>query len=177
MSSALPNARIAFMVALDFNYSQQDCLRAWRRHFKERMKLPLDLVGVAVLAVFGCWQWWLDGPSGLSIAALTLAAVFALIIMSALYLVPLMVYRRDEKLKRSYHLRFGEDAIEFSTDNLDSRLGWELYTNVLIDRHSYLLYYGNVQFTIIPAHALRDDESRREFEQLLQKKIQNIVRR
>lgn len=71
----------------------------------------------------------------------------------------------------NYHLLFAEDGIKFTTDNLDSRLGWQLYTNVLIDRHSYLLYHGNAQFTIIPKHALRDDESRREFEQLLEKNI------
>lgn len=100
-----------------------------------------------------------------------------MIIISALYVVPQLAYSRDEKLKWPYHLRFAEDGIEFRTDNLDSRLGWLLYTNVLIDHHSYLLYQGNAQFTIIPKHALPDDESRREFEQLLEKKIRTIVRR
>lgn len=113
----------------------------------------------------------------MSIAAFALAGTLALIIISALYVVPQLAYSRDEKLKRPYHLRFAEDGIEFRTDNLDSRLGWLLYTNVLIDHHSYLLYHGNAQFTIIPKHALPDDESRREFEQLLEKKIRTIVRR
>lgn len=80
-----------------------------------------------------------------------------MIIISALYVVPQLAYSRDEKLKWPYHLRFAEDGIEFRTDNLDSRLGWLLYTNVLIDHHSYLLYQGNAQFTIIPKHALPDD--------------------
>lgn len=165
------------MPALDFTYSRQDCLRAWRRHFKEKMKLPLDLLAAAVLAAFGSWQWWLEGPSVLSIAAIALAATLALIVVAALYVVPAMAYRRDEKLKRPYHLRFGEDEIEFRTDSLTSRLGWQLYTNALIDDHSYLLYYGNAQFTIIPKRTIPDIESQREFEQLLEKKIHAIIRR
>jgi hypothetical protein len=165
------------MVALDFNYSQQDCARAWRRHFREKMKLELDLIAVGVLAAIGCWQWRADGPTWQSVGALALAVALALIILSALCFAPLIAYSRDEKLKRPYHLRLAEDGIEFRTDNLDSRLGWQVYSSVLIDRHSYLLYYGSAQFTIVPKHALGDDESRREFEQLLRTKIQTIVQR
>jgi hypothetical protein len=73
------------MVTLDSNCSQQDCLRAWRRHFKERTRLPLDLVAVAVLAAFGARQWLVDGASALSVAALALAGTLALITVRPLY--------------------------------------------------------------------------------------------
>ena len=165
------------MVAVNFTYSKQDCLRAWRRHLKERLNLPLDLAVIAIVAAFGIWQWRVDGPTVLSVAALGLACVLGLLIASALYFVPLMAYRRDAKLKRPYHLRFSEDGIEFETDNLSSQLGWQMYTNVLIDRHSYLLYYGKAQFTIVPKHVLPDDRGRSKFEHLLQMKIPAVIRR
>lgn len=122
------------MVALDFNYSKQDCLRAWRRHFKERMNLPLDLVAIAVVSAFGAWQWSVDGPSALLLGAFALAGTLALIVTSALYFVPQMAYRRDEKLRRPYHLIFAEDGIEFTTDNLNSRLGWQPRARAVYDR-------------------------------------------
>ena len=86
-----------------------------------------------------------------------------------------MAYHGDEKLKRPYQLRFSEDGIEFKTENLSSQLGWQMYTNVLIDRNSYLLYHGKRQFTIIPKHVLPDDRSRIEFEQLIQMKIPAVI--
>jgi hypothetical protein len=165
------------MVALNFHYSKQDCLRAWRRHFRERMNLPLDIVAVAVVAAIGVWQWSVDGPSVLSVGAVALAGTLALIIAFALYIGPQVAYQRDEKLKRPYRLLFAEDEIKFTTDNLDSKLGWQIYTSVLIDQYSYLLYHGKAQFTIIPKNAFKDDDSRREFEQLLKNKIRTIVQR
>jgi YcxB-like protein len=165
------------VIALDFTYTQQDCLRAWRRHFREMMKLRLDFLAAAGLAALGLWQWRAEGLSAWSIVALCSAAALALIILSALYFVPLMAYRRDDKLRRPYHLRFGEDGIEFRTDNLDSRIGWELYNRVLIDGYSYLLYHGKAQFAIVPKHVLQDDATSQRFERLLESKIKTVVRR
>ncbi len=165
------------MVTVDFTYSQQDCLRAWRRHFRERMNLPLDIGVGAVLAAIGLWQWWTQGLRGLSLAALGSAAALALLVLSALYFVPLIAYRRNAKLKQPYHLRFAEEGIEFRTDNIESRLGWELYSRALIDHHSYLLYHGKAEFTIIPKRVLPDEESRRRFERLIESKVQAIIRR
>lgn len=164
------------MIALDFTYSQQDCLRAWRLHFKEKLNLPLDFAAIAVLVVLGLWQWRAEGPTVLVVAALASAGALGLLIAAAVYFVPLMAYRRDEKRKRPYHLCFSEDGIEFKTDNLSSQLGWQMYTNALVDRNSYLLYYGKEQFTIIPKHVLPGDRHR-EFDELVQAKIPAVIRR
>ena len=143
----------------------------------EKLNLPLDVLAVTVVAGWGLWQWWAEGLSAWPITALCLAATLALIILSALYFVPAMAYRRDEKLRRPYHLKFTDDGIVFRTDNIDSRLGWEIYNSVLVDRYSYLLYHGKAQFTIVPKHVLPDDGSGQRFERLLESKIKSVVRR
>src|SRR6266542_4316266 len=135
------------MVVLDFNYTQQDCLRAWRRHYLEKLNIPLDLVGMVLLAGFGLLQWHANGPVLASVVPLVLSGSLALIIGMALIAIPQLVYQRSQKLKQAYHLTFSEDGIEFTTDSLESRLDWRIYDRLLIDRYSYLLYHGRDEFT------------------------------
>jgi hypothetical protein len=110
------------MVVLDFTYTQQDCLRAWRRHYLEKLNIPLDLVGMALLAGFGLLKWHANGLVMASVVPLLLGGSLALIVGMALFAIPHPVYRRSQKLKQAYHLKFSEDGIEFNTDSLESRL-------------------------------------------------------
>lgn len=71
------------VVTLDLTCSEQDCVRAWRRHFKERLNLPLDLAMIAVVAAFGLWTWWIDGATVLSVIAFGLAGALGVLIASA----------------------------------------------------------------------------------------------
>lgn len=168
---------MAVMIALDFTYSQEDCLRAWRLHLKERMNLPLDIAAISIAAAFGAWQWWAHGPTALSLTLLGLAGVMALVLTLSLHFVPRMAYRNQEKLKQPYHIGFSDAGIEFRTNNVSSQLSWEVYTKALVDRNSYLLYYGKGQFSIVPKHLFPDERSLAAFEDLIQMKIPDIVRR
>src|SRR6266567_2841709 len=99
------------MVVLDFNYTQQDCLRAWRRHYLERLNIPLDMAAMALLAGFGLLQWHANGLVIASVFPLVLSGSLALIVGMALFAIPQLVYRRSQKLKQAYHLNFSEDGI------------------------------------------------------------------
>jgi len=47
----------------------------------------------------------------------------------------------------------------------------------LIDAHSYILYYGSRQFTVVPKRVFQSVEQQQAFEQLLTQHVSQIVRR
>ena len=87
------------MVVLDFNYTPKDCLRAWRRHYLEKLNIPLDLFAIALLAGIGLLQWRANGLVITSVVPLVLSGSLALIVGMALFAIPQLVYRRSQKLK------------------------------------------------------------------------------
>ena len=52
-----------------------------------------------------------------------------------------------------------------------------MYSRALVDPHSYLLYYGSRQFTVIPRRVFQSADQQQAFEQLLTQHISKIVRR
>jgi hypothetical protein len=51
-----------------------------------------------------------------------------------------------------------------------------MYSRVLIDGHSYVLYYGSNQFTVVPKRVFRNVAEQQVFEELLTEHVSAIVR-
>ena len=51
-----------------------------------------------------------------------------------------------------------------------------MYSRALVDAHSYLLYYGSRQFTVIPKRVFEGAEQQQASEQLLSQHISQILR-
>jgi len=75
--------------------------------------------------------------------------------------------RSEAKFRDDYSLTFSQSGIHFSTAHIDSQLPWSMYSRALIDEHSYVLYYGSRQFTVIPKRVFQNPEQQQIFEQLL----------
>jgi hypothetical protein len=139
--------------------------------------LPLDLFAIIAATAFGLFQWYDSGFGLAALVSLAASAALAIIVVLALFVIPHLAYRKRDKLKQPYHLQFSEEAIEFSTRSIESRLQWHLYGRVIIDRHSYLLYHGKDEFTIVPQRVFVNPEDRQTFERLLDRKVKTVVRR
>jgi hypothetical protein len=90
-------------------------MRAWRRHFREKPNVPLDLAAIVAVAALGPYQWHAGGFGPAALCPHVLSAALASIIALALFALPHLAYRKNEKLNQAYHLQFSEDAIEFRT--------------------------------------------------------------
>lgn len=162
---------------LTFRYTQTDYVRALRAHYATRLNLPLDLAVVAAGAGIGAYLWQTAGLHWYSALPIVASAVLGLMLLAAFLVIPPLAYRREPKLHEEYSLTFTPDEIHFRTRNIDSHLEWQLYTRALITAHSYVLYHGSRQFSVIPKRVFRSDQQRHAFEELLTAKISQIVRR
>lgn len=141
------------------------------------LRLLLDVSFAVVLAGIGAYLWRSSNLHWLGVACVVVSICFALLLVIAFTVIPLLVFRREPKFSDDYTLTFSPEGIHFRTANIDSQLQWGTYSRVLIDAHSYLLYYGSRQFTVIPKRVFQSIEQQQEFEQLLVRHISEIVRR
>ena len=161
-------------VNLSFRYAEYDYVRAMRAHYASRLRLPLDIAVVVVVAGIAAYEWR-SGSQGLGIALLCLSGIFALMLVAAFAIIPKITFRSQPKFRDDYLLTFSPQGIGFRTAHINSDLQWSLYTHALVDAHSYILYYGSKQFTVIPKRVFGDDAQRQTFARLLAQNVSKVV--
>jgi hypothetical protein len=161
-------------VSLNFRYLEGDYVKALRAHYASRLRLHLDIVVIAAVALFGAYEIR-SGSGAFGIAMLSLAVLFGVMLLAAFLIIPRFAFRREPKFRDDYALTFSPDGIHFQTAHIDSQLQWNMYTNALVDRYSFVLYYGSHQFTVIPKRVFKNGEERETFERLMAQKISKIT--
>jgi hypothetical protein len=164
-------------VNLSFRYSETDYVRALRAHYASRLRVRFDIVAAVVLALLGAYSWRSPDHHWFSVFCVVAAAALVLILLAAFVVIPPLAFRREPKFRDDYSLTFSQEGIHFRTAHIDSQLEWSLYSRALVDPHSYVLYYGSRQFTVIPKRVFQSAEQQQSFEQLLTQHVPKIVRR
>ena len=163
-------------VSLSFRYAESDYVRALRAHYSSRLRVRRDLIAAIVLALLGFYSWRSPDYHWFGAFCLVASLVLVLMLFAAFVVIPPLAFRSEAKFRDDYSLTLSQDGIHFRTANIDSHLQWSLYSRALIDKHSYVLYYGSRQFTVIPKRVFQDAEQQKIFEQLLTQHVSNIVR-
>jgi len=164
-------------IRLKFCYSEKDYVRAVRSHYKSRLRLKLDIFVILFTLAVGIYSLRSLGSHLFGIGLIALSCILAAMLSAAFGVVPYVLFRTQKKLHDEYGLVFSSQGIHFRTADIDSRLQWNLYNEALIDRYSYVLYYGHRQFTVIPKRVFQDLQQLRAFDKLLEEKIAKIVRK
>ena len=164
-------------IDLTFKYEESDYVRALRAHYVSRLRLRLDIVLIFVLLGAGAYLWNSTSLQWLGPVFITVAVAFALMLLAAFTVIPPLAFRREPKFRDEYSLTFSPEGIRFRTAHIDSQLQWSMYTRALIDAHSYVLYYGSQQFSVMPKRVFQSVEQQQAFEQLLTQHVSQIERR
>jgi len=163
-------------VNLTFRYLELDYVRALRTHYSSRLRVRFDIAAAIVAALVGAYSWRSTDYHWLSVVCLAASLALLLMLFAVFIVVPPMAFRSQAKLRDDYSLTFSQDGIHFRTSHIDSQLQWSLYSRTLIDAHSYVLYYGSRQFTVIPKRVFQSADQQHSFEQLLTQHVSQIVR-
>jgi len=164
-------------IHLSFRYEERDYVRAVRAHHASNLRLRLDIVVTFLLAGLGVYLWGSPSWRWLGLASVAIAVTFAILLIAAFTIIPTLAFRREPKFRDDYSLTFSPEGIHFRTAHIDSQLQWTLYSRALIDAHSYILYYGPRQFTVIPKRVFQNIAQQQIFEQLLTQHVSEITRR
>jgi|SRR5580704_14668076 hypothetical protein len=164
-------------VNLSFRYLESDYVRAMRAHYASRLRLRLDISVIVATVAFGAYLWRSPQSRLYGMVVVGIAAVFALMLVAAFAVIPSVVFRREPKFRDDYSLTFSPEGIHFRTTHIDSQLQWSMYSQALVDAHSFVLYYGSRSFTVIPKRVFPTAEQRETFEKLLTQNVPEIVRK
>jgi len=164
-------------IHLSFHYLESDYVRALRAHFASILHPRLDLAIAVVSAGLGVYLWQSPATHGLGAVCVIVAVVFILMLVAAFWVIPPLAFRREPKFRDEYSLTFSSDGIHFRTAHIDSQLQWAIYSRALVTAHSYVLYHGSRQFSVIPRRVFQSSEQQQAFEQLLTQHIPQILRR
>ena len=129
------------------------------------------------LAALGTYLWRSPSSHWFGIFCVGASAIFGLILIAAFLVIPPLAFGNDPKYRDEYSLTFSPEGIHFQTAQINSHLEWTIYSRVLVDAHSYLLYWGSRTFTIIPKRVFQNPEQQGAFEQLLAERVQKIVKK
>ena len=163
-------------LTLSFRYSEHDYVQAMRAHDAARLRLRLDAALVIGLTAFGIFELQ-AGSKVLGAGAVVVAALFAVMLLAAFTVIPFYSFRSQPKFRNDYSLVFSPEGIHFRTADIDSNLQWGLYDRALIDANSFILYYGNRQFTVIPKRVFESAEQLQTFEGMLRQHVPKVVAR
>jgi len=164
-------------ISLSFRYLKSDIVRAMRSHYASHLRPRLDIVMAVGLAALGAYFWRSPSSHWFGVLFVGASAVFGLILVAAFLVIPPLAFRYQPKFRDEYSLTFSPEDIHFQTAHVDSHLEWGIYLRVLVDAHSYLLYWGSRTFTIIPKRIFQNTEQQGAFEQLLAECVPKIVRK
>lgn len=164
-------------VSLIFRYHQRDYSRAMRAHYATRHRLWLDIPLITVVAGLGLYLWRFPDlhGSGIFFVCIGIGTVFALQLIWAFLVMPILVFRSQPEILGEYQLTFSPQGIHFHTEHIDSELKWSLYTRALVDANTYVLYYGARTFTVIPKRVFQSVDQRGSFEELLKQNVKRVV--
>jgi hypothetical protein len=162
-------------INLSFRYTKTDIVRAMRSHYASQMRPRLDIAMAVLLAVVGAYFWRSPGSHWFGVFLVGGSTAFLLILLAAFVIIPSLAFRLTPKFHDDYSLAFSAEGIRFRTVHIDSQLQWSLYSRVLVDPYSYILYYGARTFTIIPRRVFQSTEQERSFEELLARHVSKIV--
>lgn len=157
-------------VSVTFTYTRDEYIRAMRRHYRWRLQLSRDIISGCLAIGLGLYLTRTIDIGWLGWGLVGLGVVLLMLVGYALFVMPLLIYRTQPKLKDRYTLRFAEERIEFKTDKIDSELQWSLYQSWRFDDNFYVLFYGKRDLTVVPRRAL-DEASDRHLRVLLTQKL------
>jgi len=172
--------RQADTVHLSFRYTEKEYLAAIRFYFWHSKELLARLIVSCLLFSIGLLliYAWLEFliPVWANVILMLIAGVgfFHGYVID----LPRGYFRGNPKFREEYNLTFSDDGIEFKTQNINSRLAWNLYTRVLENESFYILVHGKNfhSLSIIPKRVFQNSQQERTFRELLRRNMDSNLK-
>ena len=161
-------------IQLRFSHTEAEYLGAARLLIFGQKVILARLIIIMALVLFASFALALVGEFPIW-AALSLGLLFDISIAYAGVVdAPRRVFRKDSKMRDEYLVTFSEEGIALKTSQIDSKLAWSLYKQVLENKSLYVLVYdapGRMVMTVVPKRVFRDAREELEFRSLVQRQV------
>jgi hypothetical protein len=158
-------------VRLRFKYTEEEWVAASRLYITGQPALLLRF-GVAFLMLALAFIFFaMISEVVMSLFLLSVGVVLLTFVVALFFVLPRQRFRSDPRYRDEFFLEFADEGIRFQTAQIDSRLGWGLYTRVLENERFYVLVYGKGMISVIPKRAFTGSDQETIFRTLLRRKL------
>ena len=163
-------------IQLKFTHTEAEYLAATRLLLIGQKVLLIRMIVFLVLAIGGVMMMLLltDFPFPLW-AAVALSVLIAVgIAYMGVVDAPRRFFRKDPKMRDEYTLTFSEEGVAVKTAQIDSKLAWSLYKEVLENKSLYVLMYNEparLTMTVVPKRVFRSASEEMEFRDLVHREV------
>lgn len=147
-------------VSVTFTYGRNEYVRAIKHHYFRTLQLRRDIVASVLGVLIGAYLTFVVRIGWIGWLVMAVGIILLAMINYAVFLLPLLIYQSQPKLKDEYRLSFHDSGIDFKTAQIDSKLQWSLYRTWWSDPDFFILYYGKRDLTVIPRRVLNGSEDK-----------------
>lgn len=158
-------------IAIRYDNELSEHLDAARLYYAGTRLARVDKIVAVLLVGFGAFlvhaagvQWW----------TLIWFPLAVLEWFNVLSLQPLQIrytYRTNPKFRETYEVEFSDSGIRFKTENIDSTIAWDHYSQLLENERVFLLVYGRHMYSVIPKRAFSSQGDMAEFREMVGRHI------
>ena len=164
-------------VQVEYQYSEAEYLAANRLFFFKSTNAMVRLAVFCVLAFLSAVVFSLVFAdlfplwASLSGVVLFLGVLF----YNVLWGLPRKYFRKNASFREKYQITFSDEGVHVKTSQIDSKLGWGLYTKAFENSEMYLLVYGTDirMMTAVPKRSFKSNDQEYLFRQLVARHITN----
>ena len=164
-------------VQVEYQYSEAQYLAANRLFFFKSTNAVLRLAVFSVLVLFGVVMFSLILTDLFPLwALLSIVGLFlGVLIYNVLWGLPRKYFRKNASFREKFQITFSDEGVHVKTSQIDSKLGWGLYTKVFENSDMYLLVYGTDirMMTVVPKRSFKSSDQEYLFRQLVARHITN----
>lgn len=163
-------------IQLRFSYTEAEYLGATRLIlFGQKLILARVVVLLALIMLISFMVSVLTDFEFPLWAALSLGLLVATsFAYKGLIDAPRRYFRTDPKMRDEFALTFSDEGVAVKTPQIDSKLAWSLYKEVLENKSLYVLVYNEparLTMTMVPKRVFRDANEQLDFRRLVHRYV------
>ena len=152
-----------------FGYDKRQVIQALRYHFisKPEIRIMLILVNVFAIVSFTLYLFKKITP----MAFLVGSFLWVVLMVSFLYILPGLVYRRAITFKHNFSMNFNDNGFSLDHERGSKTWPWTALKTFIESPHFFHLYFDSRSFLLVPKNGCKDTDEVFELRQLIKTKV------
>jgi len=156
-------------MTIHFAYDKKQVLQALRYHFISRPEIRIMIILVNVFTLVSLLLYVFQKIT--PVAFLTSSLLWIILMISFWFILPGIVYRRNETFVHEFSMHFEQDGFSLQHERGSKSWAWSALHSFLESPHFFHLYFDPRSFFLVPKSGFADISQLSELRQLLKEKI------
>lgn len=157
-------------MTIDFSYEKGQVIQALRYHFISKPEIRIMIILVNVFALASILLYAFNKVT--AFAFLIGSLLWIVLMISFWFILPMLVYRRNETFRHSFSMDFEADQFTLRHEYGGGKSwDWRKLSFFMESPHFFYLYFDSRSFFLVPKSGLKDSDEVQELRHLLLEKV------